>query len=358
MFRRIVAATSTAAIASAGLALVVPTGAGAQSSDYLGDTVSGNFFGDARDEIFDYWVGSNPETPDALAWFEAPDDYPTTGPSIQTHTQVVSGAYIPVVGDFDGDHYDEILWYAPGPTKDYVWNFNADHSHTSRLYPVNGNYWPVVGDYTGDGTDDILWYAAGKAQDYLWDYNAGGSYVSTPRTINGYYQPISGSFGKDNTDDLIWYAPGSTADFLWDFNVGSFNYVNKGYPINGTYLPIVFDIDNDGWRGDDILWYSPGAGTDFLWNFKLGVKGNTSYNTFGLNDFPIAGDYLGDGHDDIYWYNSQALFEHSDDGTRHDWSFSIESAAAGKTASGTTEREASSLGDLAVDKAVEASKLD
>ena len=42
-----------------------------------------------------------------------------------------------MAGDFDGDNLDEILWYAPGPAADYLWNFTGYGTYTTRPYTVN-----------------------------------------------------------------------------------------------------------------------------------------------------------------------------------------------------------------------------
>ena len=87
-------------------------------------------------------------------------------------TASVEGVYQPLVGDFAGDQGDDILWYAPGEGVDVLWIANAgargSDSFTRVRFSVDGDYRPVVGDFVGDDYDDILWYRPGTTPDPIW----------------------------------------------------------------------------------------------------------------------------------------------------------------------------------------------
>lgn len=68
----------------------------------------------------------------------------------------VGGYYQPVVGDFDGNGYDDIVWYGFGSEPDHLWEYSSFTAVTSSPLAVNGNYLPMAGDFTGDGRRHLL----------------------------------------------------------------------------------------------------------------------------------------------------------------------------------------------------------
>jgi hypothetical protein len=283
--------------------------------------LTGNFAGDARDEAFIYVPGTHEDGLGANFVYEGEDVV------WEESSFTVNGFYDPVTGDFDGDGFDEILWYGIGTAADFLWSFTSLSTVQSSLYTANGVYDPVSGDFTGDGVDDVLWYAPGPAQDYLWDFNSGGAFTSQPRTINGRYRPIVGSFGTDDTDDIFWYAPGSAADFLWDFVQGTTAFTSTLFAVSGTYRPLSGDFFGDGFGGgDDIFWYSPGPGAEAMWDFVDGQRTNVAADPVNGTYIANTGDFLGDDHDDVLFTTSN--------GTAVLWDFQATGGAATTSVSG------------------------
>jgi hypothetical protein len=264
--------------------------------------VAGNFAGGPRDEQFYYTPGSGP---DFIAAFSVVNDEAT----VQVLGSIsVSGTYTPLVGDYDADGFDEILWYAPGIAADYMWNFVGYSSVDVTRLSINGTYRrPAVGDFTGDGAHDILWYNPGFGADYLWEYNPGGTFTSKRSDVNGTYLPVAGSFGGDRTDDLFWYSPGTAADYLWDYTPGSTAFQSTRYAVNRTtYRPFSLDIWREGRGNEDILWYAPGLASDGVWDWFLGALytyGTSGYATDG-EFLTAAGNFLGDGRNDVVFDNN------------------------------------------------------
>jgi hypothetical protein len=313
--------------------------------------LAGNFYAGPRDEFFYYTPGAGPDELYTITKVGGQPQFNLVG------SFTVSGTYTPLVGDFDGDGFDEILWYAPGFAQDYMWNFVNYSTVQSRTYPVNGNYGrPVVGDFTGDGADDIHWYNPGFGADYLWEYNPGGGYTSRRADVNGSYLPVGGSIGNDRTDDVFWYAPGTAADYLWDYTPGSLSFRSVRQTVNGTaYQPFSLDAFADGRGSEDIYWYAPGPSAGFWWDYLGGTRtviplsGDLAIDGYYLT---AAGDYFGGGADDIVFEGTDVLLrEHvwvsGGDFQIIDWIFipaAVSSAGEGGALSGLApERVESSM---------------
>lgn len=222
----------------------------------------------------------------------------------------VSGSYLPLMGDFNGNGYADCYWYAPGAAVEYLWTDSR-----SGLVPgagtrqVSGSYIPIVGNFDGDSDDDIFWYAPGGAPEGLYRSDLGVFRAETAPSVNGTYTPLSGDFDGNGTDDIFWYAPGPAGDFLWlGLRDGSFSPVPVTQ-VNGSYQPAVGDFDGD--RKDDIFWYAPGSGTEYIWRGKAPAFAGAAVLTPVAGPSPLqlngvyrllSGDYDGDNKSDLLGY--------------------------------------------------------
>jgi hypothetical protein len=67
------------------------------------------------------------------------------------------------------------------------------------------------------------------------------------------------------------------------------------------YVPLAGDYDGDGY--DEITWYGPGSLPDVRWDFTdFDAHTDTPLTVSGANYRPATGDFTGDGVDDIFWY--------------------------------------------------------
>ena len=73
-----------------------------------------------------------------------------------------------------------MVWYAPGPGVDEIWSFAPGGAHTTTTLQVSGSYDVVVGDYDGDGREDLLWSGSALSRSYLWLGQPDGSLASVP----------------------------------------------------------------------------------------------------------------------------------------------------------------------------------
>lgn len=223
--------------------------------------------------------------------------------------QSVSGtAYKPISGDFDNDGRDDILWYTPGDTDARFWwgrsDRKFDEEFRSNYFPSTG-FVAFTGDFDGNGKSDIFLYKAGSGTDYILSAGASRTFTQASTTVSGTYLPIVGDFDGAQGDDIFWYDESGGFVNRW-YSTGGTTFTqlaNYSVDAGGPFVPIVGDFDDA--LGDDIFWYVAGSGADRIW-YSLG-GGSTSFTKTSSPEnvtgsyLPIAGDFNGDGHADIFW---------------------------------------------------------
>jgi hypothetical protein len=206
-----------------------------------------------------------------------------------------------------------------GSGTDYVWTFDSTAKATGWSTNAGGTYTPVSGDFKGDSRDEIYWYATGGT-DYLASFGAGMAMSNTALGQSGRYLPVSGDFNGDGDTDVYWYAPGNRAleghpqvqpeDVFWISDGSTMNAQVVVRAQDGFGYPVAGDFTGDG--TDDIFWVTPGGTTESLWELDADASGVTvnvvpKSNTVARDSAPLVGDFDGDGIDDIFWYGFGAL---------------------------------------------------
>ena len=239
-----------------------------------------------------------------------------------------------VVGDFNGDERDDILFQTAN-TVNAPWKFAAGKfgggfiivDRTDSTSPfrnlgsmidmanTGSNYYAA--DFDNDGDIDLLGVTASNGSAFLYRNN-NGVFESTPPTGFGGAQfgsrLVVGDFNADGAADIL-YQPG-TVDALnsWRYALNNGNgtftdvaqsaspFASFALPTYSNFNYRVIDFEGDG-DLDIIYMVAANPASLFLNNgngtFALGAGGNIPIATFSQRS--IFGDFDGDGDADMFW---------------------------------------------------------
>ncbi len=128
---------------------------------HVDDATSADFNRDERDDLL------------LLEWGSGPDSLlmGTTG-GVTPWSFDVGGTYDDVqAGDFNADGYADVVYYGRGPAADQL---RRGHGTGKPIAPAPVPFVaqfdriPLIGDFDGNGTDDIVWFAPGTTGDLNW----------------------------------------------------------------------------------------------------------------------------------------------------------------------------------------------
>jgi hypothetical protein len=222
-------------------------------------------------------------------------------------------------GDFNGDGRDDILWGNTGDEASVFTNWLGQESgglldNSSNLYAFLPSEWQVAGtgDFNGDGRDDVLWQNTGDVSVFTnWLGQSNGSLADNSANFFSFLEAewhiaATGDFNGDGRDDILWQRDGGAfTNWLGKSNGGFtdnsanfFAFLGAGWTVAGAG-----DFNGDG--RDDILWKnSSGDYTNWLGQANGSFVDNSA--NFWANPgaqfrLEAIGDYNGDGRDDVVW---------------------------------------------------------
>jgi parallel beta-helix repeat protein len=226
-----------------------------------------------------------------------------------------AGALEPATGDLNGDGTDSYGTFDPS-TAGFTFNGKTVHFGTSTDLPV-------MGDWDHDGKDEIGVFRpdeGGQSKFYLitrdWaTFSDGANAGAADKTIPfGYYPnniPIAGDWDGDGDDDIGGFNPDNNNFYLYLLNLPSSSatpYAPHPSVSFGTAgdTPIIGDWDGDG--DDDAgisrsLDPNPSTNSFYLDLSLTGGQHELGPYIYGnVGDKPVAGDWDGDGDDNIGVY--------------------------------------------------------
>lgn len=139
-----------------------------------------------------------------------------------------------LVGNFDNDPFDEILWYSDDTL--ILWPSLDDCATTWQAFPIDGQPQLHPGDFNGDGLLDLL-VDRRQATDELWTFTNLGLFDTTTTDLPEDSVPIAGDFNGDGCTDVLWYRGDMNSSALWRSTCDG-NFVASELPTPPGSAPI------------------------------------------------------------------------------------------------------------------------
>lgn len=269
--------------------------------------LSGDFDGNGSDDVL--WYESSLSKATAFL---------STGAHLNNYSEsfCLNGFNKPnhaLVGDFNGDGFDDILWYEESTFQARVFLSNGIKFVQDYAFSLNGFGCPdisLVGDFNGDGLSDILWYESSISKTAIFLSTGMSFSYDDNLSLEGFAPPdaaLVGDFNGDGLSDLLWYEGQRSKATAFVSDGTRFNY-DDNFCLNGFGYPDISalsDFDGDGIS--DLLWYNKSEAklncflsdkTQFNYSDSLSLSG------MGMPDYSIFGDFDGNGKTDMMWYEA------------------------------------------------------
>lgn len=228
--------------------------------------------------------------------------------SLDTSTDTIT-AHVPengglaVVGDFDGDGFDEV---AVGGGAVPGWEVVALDGSSDRWSTVDGSdaQSVLVGDFDGDGDDDIASFSRTNTWSGFRAEGGGFSAESWGRFGGvGWGQQLVGDVDGDGADEILSFHPASRNWWVTNLAGSTFTsaiFTSYGTP-SGWQVHLTADIDGDG--EDELVSFHPSNGT--WWGSDLGRRPSLIYDVSTNSGWQhlVAGDVDGDGTEELAMFH-------------------------------------------------------
>ena len=277
--------------------------------------LSGDFNGDGKTDIITFTQDREGDVFVALS-----DGEKFNGVGWKWHDQFCFENEIPKIGDFNGDGKDDIAVFNRGNQGDvFVALSNGEKFEGIGVkwhdWFCMGDEIPEVGDFNGDGKDDIAVFNRGNQGDVFVALSNGNRFEGTGWKWHDHFclgneLPKIGDFNGDGKDDIAAFTRGSTGDVFVALSRGN-SFQGTGWKWHdwfciGNEFPLSGQFNGSG--AEDLVCFTRGQAGDTYITTSVGERfagnGIKLYGNFCLlNELPVAGDFNGDGLDDLAVFN-------------------------------------------------------
>lgn len=225
-------------------------------------------------------------------------------------------------GDYNGDGTADLLFRHQVTGAVGYWPIAAGNAtgFVPLIWNTSGD-WHIVGslthtDFNGDGRSDILWrndsgwlgyYALSGSGPFQFDWVSIGTYDRRWTVV------ATGDFDGDGRDDVLFRHETTRATAFVRIGSGGATWVDLT-PTLGSEWALVAVGDFDGDRTDDVYWVRKDVAgqsdAEGWWNIDAGAVTEfravpDQIGTLFLASIQAAGNYFGDGTDDLLQVRSQ-----------------------------------------------------
>ena len=279
--------------------------------------LAGDFDGDGRDDLVNVYSRQG----DTRAWVHL-----SNGAGVEFQSSINTLARFSttqrwIAGDFNGDGRDDLVnvyGSSTGDTRAWVhlstgagFEFQSSFDTLARF--STAQRW-IAGDFNGDGRDDLVNVYGNNGDTRAWVHlstGAGFEFQSSFTTLAGFWDEqrwIAGDFNGDGLDDLVnvYGHNGDTRAWVHLSTGAGFEFqssINTLARFSTAQRWIAGDFNGDG--VDDLVNVYGNNGNARAWvhtSTGVGFEFQSSFDTlagFWSEQRWIAGDFSGDGRDDL-----------------------------------------------------------
>jgi len=316
-----------------------------RASLYQGEVVDvGDFNGDGRDDVVTFVRDAEVEPKKGNVYVSLSQGTSFGSPQLW-HGDFAIGDEVPMVGDFNGDGKDDVVYFHRGETSDPEFGDVYVALSTGTSFEVKQQWQgyfsvrqetPRVGDVNGDGKDDIVTFIkstqSGSARGDVYIALSDGSSFGAGAKWHDYFGlggevPDVGDFNGDGKDDISVFVrsvkPGDGAGDVYvslstGTNFGTATTWHNFFCLGNEY-PGVGDFNGDG-KQDVITFIQDTKSSPYDGGVYVALSNGA---TFGAGIYVIdgfasdggvvcVGDFSGDGYDDIVAFEDVTAGEYAD----------------------------------------------